>query len=208
MVGIEIILNYFPELSGKKLEQFSLLGDYYRLENEKVNLISRKDFENIYVNHVLHALAYVKCCPFLPGQNVLDIGTGGGFPGIPLAIYFPETEFVLCDSIGKKINAVNSIAEKLALENVLALNQRIENLPQRFDIAVARAVAPMAQMYHWMQNKWENKTHFSLLKGGDLTEEMNELLAINPKLKFKQHLLAKVFYEPFYETKKLIQITE
>lgn len=207
MVGAEIIEKYFPELSQPLREKFRQLQIIYAAENEKVNLISRKDFENIYTNHVLHSLALAKFCSFPQGCEVVDIGTGGGFPGISLAMMFPQTQFVLCDSIGKKIRAVGTMIEALDLNNAKCVNSRAEQLPGKFDIAMARAVAPMKELWGWMQNHWKNKPVFYLLKGGDLSEEMNDLLEINPRIQIKQFHISEVFDEPFFETKKVVQLT-
>lgn len=206
MVGAEIIKNYFPGIDNSKLELFEKLGSVYAEENEKVNLISRKDFENLYSNHILHSLALANFCEFLPGQAVVDIGTGGGFPGIPLAIMYPDTKFVLCDSIGKKIRAVQAVIDALRLTNVEAINSRTESLPYTFDIAVARAVAPAASLWDWMLGKWNNKAVFYLLKGGDLREELNELLDFHPKLIVMEYAISDFINEPFYETKKVVTL--
>jgi len=206
MVKTEIILKYFPDIDKKTIHLFDKLADIYSTENEKVNLISRKDLENLYTNHILHSLTLAKFCSFKPGQTVIDIGTGGGFPGIPLAIMFPETSFFLCDSIGKKIRAVQSIVDALEIQNAHAINNRTELLPGPFDIAVVRAVAPMATLYSWMEGKWKNNIQLYMLKGGDLSEEMNSLLEIHPGLQIKQFPISDVYTEPFYETKKVVHI--
>lgn len=206
MVNAELIFHYFPDLNDTQKAQFVALQEVYQQENEKVNLVSRKDMDNLYVNHILHSLALAKTCQFAPGMKVIDIGTGGGFPGIPLAILFPETEFVLCDSIGKKIRAVAAVAEATGLRNVQATNSRTEALNQQFDVATARAVAPMLSLWNWMQGQWTGKPVFYLLKGGDLVAEMNELLDLAPKTSIRQFPISDIFTEPFFETKKVVEI--
>lgn len=207
MVNAERIFSSFPDLSETQRRQFSMLGELYAWHNERVNLISRKDMDQFYVHHVLHSLALAKVCDFKPGQQVIDIGTGGGFPGIPLSILFPETSFTLCDSIGKKIRVVQDIIATLELENADAVNERTEKLGKKFDIATARAVAPMTELWNWMKGQWKGKPRFYLLKGGDLAAEMNELLDREPGLNFQVTNIADLFEEPFFETKKVIIIT-
>ncbi|MBS3914694.1 MAG: 16S rRNA (guanine(527)-N(7))-methyltransferase RsmG [Bacteroidetes bacterium] len=206
MVKAEIIQKYFPEISNSAYQKIQRLYDIYFSLNEKVNLISRKDFDNFYIHHVLHSLSLAKTCTFPKGSKVLDIGTGGGFPGIPLAIFYPEIHFILADSIGKKIRAVQEVADILELDNVTALNTRIESLQAKVDIVVARAVAPAVELYTWVLGKWAAAPCFYLLKGGDLTMEMQELQSIAPKLRIKEIPISDYFSEPFFETKKVIQI--
>lgn len=204
MVSADIIFKEFPNLTDSQKSDFNRLYPIYKGLNEKVNLISRKDFENFYVHHVLHSLALAKFFDFSQHPTVIDIGTGGGFPGIPLAILFPKSKFYLVDSIGKKISAVQEVCDNLGLENVTALNSRTEELNVKCDIAVARAVAPMTKLWTWMEGKWKNKPTFYLLKGGDLTEEMNDFLQLAPKCKISQKTIADIFDAPFFETKKAI----
>lgn len=206
MVDYTVVLNQFPQLNENQIEAFSKLGNLYAAENEKVNLISRKDMDFFYIHHVLHSLAIAKYYSFLPGQKVIDIGTGGGFPGIPLAILFPDTEFLLCDSIGKKIKAVESVADSLGLENAIVLNARTEDLKLKFDLALARAVAPMSKLWLWMIGNWNKRAHFLLLKGGDLSEEMNELLVLNNKIQIKSTNISAYFSDSYFETKKIVEI--
>jgi len=206
MVTSALIEQYFPNLTDLQKEQFAALYDLYTFHNERVNVISRKDMENFYIHHVLHSLALVKFCDFEGINTVIDIGTGGGFPGIPLGIMFPDIKFHLVDSIGKKINVVNEIAESIGLKNVLGEQLRTEQSEYAYDLAVARAVAPAVQLFDWMKDNWEDKPKFYLLKGGDLTEELNELLQVSPRLRIKSNNISKIFKEDFFETKKVITI--
>ncbi|MBM3399377.1 MAG: 16S rRNA (guanine(527)-N(7))-methyltransferase RsmG [Bacteroidetes bacterium] len=206
MVGAEIIFKHFPELSEKQKQRFLQLETLYKEHNQRVNVISRKDMDMFYLHHVLHSLALAKAFEFPTGSEVIDIGTGGGFPGIPLTILFPNVEFTLCDSIGKKVAVVTDVIEKLGLKNATAVNSRTETLNKHFDIATARAVAPMLQLWTWMQGKWNHKPCFYLLKGGDLTKEITELLKIKSSLKVQKQSISQWYEEPFFETKKVISI--
>jgi len=150
---VETILRYFPGLSPKQISQFSALKELYFHWNEQINVISRKDIENFYMRHVLHSLGIAKVYSFSPGMVVLDVGTGGGFPGIPLAIMFPETQFVLVDSIGKKIKVVNEVASALELSNVNAFHKRAEEVQGTFDFVVSRAVTAMPMFVAWVEKK-------------------------------------------------------
>jgi 16S rRNA (guanine527-N7)-methyltransferase len=208
MVNAELIFRYFPELSEKQKTQFQQLETLYQEHNQRVNVISRKDMEMFYIHHVLHSLALAKAYEFPAGSEVMDIGTGGGFPGIPLAIFFPDVEFTLCDSIGKKVAVVADVIEKLGLKNAAAVNSRTESLNKHFDIATARAVAPMLQLWTWMQGQWNHKPCFYLLKGGDLQEETAELLKLKSSLTIHEQPISQWFEEPFFETKKVISIYE
>jgi 16S rRNA (guanine527-N7)-methyltransferase len=207
MPDSKIVESYFPELVSIQKSQFSHLFSIYKEWNAQINVISRKDEENFYVHHVLHSLAIAKLVQFKPGTSVLDIGTGGGFPGIPLAIMFPETNFVLVDSIGKKIKVVNEVAQSIGLKNVLGLHERVEKIPGKFDFIVSRAVAPMSDLLFWTKDKIESQSKNDIpngwvcLKGGDLNDELS---------KVKKHIrsidIADWFKEDFFETKKVIYV--
>jgi 16S rRNA (guanine527-N7)-methyltransferase len=205
--GTEVIFSNFPNLSQEQRWQVEALAGLYGEWNEKINLISRKDIENLYVNHVLHSLGIAKVISFLPGTEVLDVGTGGGFPGIPLAILFPTTKFHLVDSIGKKITVVSEVAKALGLRNVTAEQIRAEQLEGRYDFIVSRAVTQMREFYGWVHNKVKRESRHSIdngilnLKGGDLEDEMNEL-----KRPYKLYELSGYFKEPFFETKRVVYI--
>jgi len=203
---MELILTYFSNLSETQIAQFSKLKELYIEWNAQINVISRKDIDELYVRHVLHSLGIAKVQPFAPGTSVLDVGTGGGFPGIPLAILFPETKFHLVDSIGKKIKVVNEVATTLGLKNVKAEHIRAENVKGEFDFIVSRAVTKMDDFVIWVRKKIAKKQRHELkngilyLKGGDLTEE----LANFPKA--TQFNLTNYFKEDFFETKKVVHI--
>ena len=202
-----LIKQYFPEITEKQLEQFELLFPLYQEWNEKINVVSRKDIENLMIHHVLHSLAIAKIIPFRPGTEILDVGTGGGFPGIPLAILFPEAQFTLVDSIGKKIKVVQGVSESLGLTNVTALNVRAEDVDQDFEFIISRAVTRITPFYYWVKNK-VSPNHFHILrngliclKGGDLTEELVEL-----GKKHKVFELSSLFKEEFFESKKVVYV--
>jgi 16S rRNA (guanine527-N7)-methyltransferase len=203
---VERISHYFPTLSTLQVAQFSKLLNLYTIWNNQINVISRKDLDNFYERHVLHSLGIAKVYSFQPGTTVLDVGTGGGFPGIPLAILFPETNFVLVDSIGKKIKVVNEVASALGLTNVQAHHLRAEQVKGTFDFVISRAVTAMPVFVEWVKNKIKKgkaSDGFSngilYLKGGDLTEEFKGLPG-----KFKEYPLSNYFSEDFFETKKVI----
>lgn len=203
----QLISRYFPYLTEKQQKQFKLLKGLYQEWNAQINVISRKDEDDFYLHHVLHSLAISKIISFQSGTRVLDIGTGGGFPGIPLAILFPDTQFVLVDSIGKKIKVVNGITESLGLRNVQGIHERVEKIPGQFDFILSRAVAPLADLLFWTKDKLnpENNSELSngwiCLKGGDLTDELSKI-----KKHIRSYSISDWFDEPFFETKKIIYV--
>ena len=207
MSRADIIFHYFPELSDVQKAQFEALYALYKEWNEKINVISRKDIDNLYINHILHSLGIGKVASFKPGADILDVGTGGGFPGIPLAILFPESNFHLIDSIGKKITVVNEVAKEIGLKNVKAQQIRAEQVKDTYDFIVSRAVTRMKEFFGWVNTKVKKKSIHSIgngilyLKGGDLEEEMNEL-----KRPYHLYDLTHFFNEDFFETKKVVYV--
>lgn len=203
----ELISIYFPGLTETQLEQFARLGEIYADWNSKINVISRKDMDQFYIHHVLHSLGIAKVMEFQPGTRVLDIGTGGGFPGIPLAILFPDTHFHLVDSIGKKISVVKDVVKQLKLANVEAQQARAEELVRKYDFVISRAVTRMANFYPWVKNKIrkedfnEFQNGILYLKGGDVDEEMDEL-----DKSYVVYHLDDYFKEEFFETKKVVYL--
>lgn len=203
---MNLIPDNFPNLTEKQYVQFAKLEDLYREWNAKINVISRKDIDALNVKHVLHSLGIAKVQSFLPSSKVLDVGTGGGFPGIPLAIMFPETEFVLVDSIGKKIKVVQAISDSLGLQNVKAIHGRAEKVQGEFDFIVSRAVTQMDDFVKWVRKKIKKKNRHELkngilyLKGGDLSEELKNF----PKANLVN--LTDFFEDPFFDTKKVVHI--
>ncbi len=202
---MELILKYFPEITAHQREQFEALYDLYAEWNAKINVVSRKDFDSLYLRHVLHSLAIAKVCHFDAGARILDVGCGGGFPSIPLAILFPEATIVAADSIGKKISVVAGVSEQLGLTNITPLCSRVEQIPARFDYVVSRAVTAMPTFVDWIWNKIERGKKGSLhngilyLKGGDLAEE----LALTAK-RWDIYEISEFFDEEFFETKKVV----
>lgn len=203
---MELISRYFPDLTEQQVKQFTALESLYTEWNAKINVISRKDIESLYLKHVLHSLGIAKVMSFEKGSSVLDVGTGGGFPGIPLAILFPETQFYLIDVIGKKIKVVEAVAEALALKNVKAAQQRAENVTESFDFVVSRAVTQMEPFVGWIKHTIKKKSVHTLpngilyLKGGNLTEELL------PFPKAQQFDISDFFDDPFFETKKVVHL--
>ncbi len=203
---MEIILRYFNNLSEIQIQQFSKLENLYKLWNAQINVISRKDIDDLYLRHVLHALGIAKVQEFKPGSKILDIGTGGGFPGIPLAIMFPESDFYLVDSIGKKIKVVQAVADELGLKNVKSEHNRAEKVKGEFDFIVSRAVTNMDDFVKWTKKKVAKKQNHELkngilyLKGGDLNEELQNF----PKATIYD--LTNYFEEDFFETKKVVHV--
>jgi len=203
---MEDLLQYFNNLSSVQIEQFSKLEDLYKNWNSKINVVSRKDIDELTIRHVLHSLGIAKVQEFKPNSNILDIGTGGGFPGIPLAILFPESNFHLVDSIGKKIKVVQEIADELGLKNVKAEHIRAEEVKGRFDFIVSRAVTRMDDFVKWTRKKIAKKQNHELkngilyLKGGDLKEELQNF----PKATI--YNLSDYFNEDFFQTKKVVHL--
>lgn len=206
---MDIILKYFADFTPGQMKQFAALEALYKDWNEKINVISRKDTEGLYEKHVLHSLSIAAAFEFAPGSQVLDLGTGGGFPGIPLAIYFPEVKFHLADSIGKKIKVVIAVAEELGLTNVTAQHIRAEEIKNRkFDVVVSRAVAPLKDLWHWSKPLLKKQnvaaggpSGLICLKGGDLAQEIFES-GCKPRV-INIH---QIFAEPYFEEKYLLQV--
>ncbi|WP_297868844.1 16S rRNA (guanine(527)-N(7))-methyltransferase RsmG [uncultured Flavobacterium sp.] len=203
---MEEILKQFPDLSENQILQFQKLQSLYEDWNSKINVISRKDIDELYTRHVLHSLGIAKIIEFRPGSKIMDVGTGGGFPGIPLAILFPEVDFYLIDVIAKKIKVVNEVAAGLGLKNVRAEQKRAELVKQEFDFIVSRAVTNMPDFVKWVDDKVSKKQNHELangilyLKGGDLTEELKDF----PKA--TQYNLSDFFSDEFFETKKVVHL--
>lgn len=205
--AVDIIYHYFPKLSEQQREQFRQLGELYPHWNAQINVISRKDIGSLYLRHVLHSLSIAKFTNFTPGTRILDVGTGGGFPGIPLAILFPEVHFDLVDSIGKKIKVVREVAAAIGLENIAAYHLRAEELDEKYDFVVSRAVTRLSDFHRWVSNKFLRKDKNAIpngilyLKGGDLREEIKE-----SRLRAEVYPLAAYFKEDFFETKQIVYI--
>ena len=203
---MQIIQKYFPDLTEKQIQQFFDLQSLYEYWNSQINVISRKDIDALYINHVLHSLAIAKVVQFEKGTKVLDVGTGGGFPGIPLAILFPEIDFLLVDSIGKKIKVVSEVSTALGLTNVRTMHERAENVDETFDFIVSRAVTNMRVFKKWVDGKVNQKHSNTLnngiiyLKGGDLSVELSQI-------SHQQFHISDYFEEDFFETKKVIYIS-
>jgi 16S rRNA (guanine527-N7)-methyltransferase len=204
---MELIKKYFPELNGDKIAQFEAMNELYHDWNEKINVVSRKDIEELYERHILHSLAIAKIIQFKPGTKVLDVGTGGGFPGIPLAVLFPETEFLLIDSIGKKIKVVNAVAEGLGLKNVSGQHIRVQSVKEKYDFVVSRAVTAFPDFVNMVRKNISRDGKNSLpngiiyLKGGDFSDEIK---------KYRRNIdvtnIPDFFSESFFETKKIVYL--
>lgn len=207
---MDVILKYFADFSEKQLQQFAALEGLYKEWNEQINVISRKDIDSLYLRHVLHSLTIAAAIEFKPGTEIVDIGTGGGFPGIPLAIFFPEVKFLLADSIAKKLKVVQAVADAIELKNVTVQHTRAEDIKGRkFDFAVSRAVAPLKDLLRWSNplvrrgNGQELPNGLICLKGGDLAAEISESGA-RPKLE----PITRIFPEPYFEEKFLVHVTK
>jgi len=202
----EIIFENFPNLSEHQKQLFEKLEELYKDWNQKINVVSRKDIDELYLRHVLHSLGIAKFIEFKDGSSILDVGTGGGFPGIPLAILFPEVHFTLVDSIGKKIKVVNEVVDGLQLTNVTTINARVEEIPGKFDFIVSRAVAAMPTFVHWIKGKIKKESKHPIrngvlyLKGGDLKEELKDYRTA------EIYNLTDYFKEDFFETKKMVYL--
>jgi len=208
MSDLSILEKYFPNLTPEQKEQFGKIRDLYTYWNDQINVVSRKDIDNLILKHVLHSLAIAKVISFAPGTHVLDVGTGGGFPGIPLAILFPETTFHLVDSIAKKIKVVHEVTASLELKNVTAEQERAEKLKGTYHFVVSRAVTEFNRFYAWTQQRINRKEHFNTLpngilylKGGDLSEEMQRFTN-----RLSYYPITDFFEDPFFETKKVVYV--
>ena len=203
---MDLILKYFPNLTDIQIQQFKELEELYQDWNLKINVVSRKDIDELYMRHVLHSLGIAKVLEFKDGSKILDVGTGGGFPGIPLAILFPECQFHFVDSIAKKLKVVNEVVEGLGLPNVKTTHSRVEEIKDTYDFIVSRAVAVMPTFVHWVKGKIAKKQKHELkngilyLKGGDLTEELQSYQTATI------YNLSDYFDEEFYETKKVVHL--
>ena len=208
-ISSALIQKYFKDLSKEQIAQFDQLYDLYSFWNAQINVISRKDIEELYERHILHSLGIAKFCRFKAGEKVLDVGTGGGFPGIPLAILFPETQFHLVDSIGKKIKVVAEVAAALGLTNVKASHLRAEQVTDKYDFVVSRAVTRLIDFYPWVKGKFNKDSKNAIangilyLKGGELAEEIKE-----SNLKAELYPLSAYFEEEFFETKYVVYIPQ
>ena len=203
---MDLLERYFPNLTATQKQQFAALGALYSEWNAKINVISRKDIDNFYEHHVLHSLAIAKAVQFAPGTRVLDIGPGGGFPGVPLAIMFPETQFLLVDSVGKKLKVIDDIAKRIGLTNVQTQHERAENIAGQFDFVTSRAVTRLNEAWGWVANKIATERHNALpngllyLKGGDITAELPSAVQVS------RYELSDWFSEPYFSEKALVHL--
>ena len=205
---MEALTDIFPGLTDLQQTQFDAMEDLYRLWNGRINVISRKDMDQMRLHHILHSLAIAKAVGFPAGSTVLDVGTGGGFPGIPLAVFFPEVQFTLCDSIGKKVKVAQAVARALQLDNVTCVQARAESLPGRFDYVVSRAVTDLATFWPWVKGKFSRAVFY--LKGGDLNEEVDALVRhcrVDPS-RISQLRISDWFDDPWFAEKKIVVITQ
>jgi 16S rRNA (guanine527-N7)-methyltransferase len=206
-MSLELIKLYFPGLVSSKLEKFDSLFSLYEDWNSKINVISRKDMDQFYERHVLHSLAIAKFTGFKPGAKIMDLGTGGGFPAIPLAIFYPDVQFTAVDSIGKKIKVVEEVSKSLGLSNVIPVNGRAESLSTKFDFVITRAVAELPLLVQWSEKLISSKQNHAIpnglicLKGGDLNEEIKPF-----KKRVQVYELSSWFKEEFFETKKIVYL--
>ncbi|MDO6519209.1 16S rRNA m(7)G-527 methyltransferase [Zobellia uliginosa] len=202
----ELVFKYFPNLSELQQKRFILLEELYKDWNQKINVVSRKDIDELYLRHVLHSTGIAKVQQFNDGSSVLDVGTGGGFPGVPLAILFPEVQFTLVDSIGKKIKVVEEVVQGLGIDNVRTINARVEETKEQHDFIVSRAVAAMPTFVHWVKGRikkdslHERRNGILYLKGGDLSEELEGYKSV------ETYDLTDYFEESFFETKKVVYL--
>ena len=209
MDSVALIEKYFDNLTEEQRKQFAMLGEIYGEWNAKINVVSRKDMEHIYLHHILHSLAIAKVCQFEDGAKVLDVGCGGGFPSVPLAIMVPNVQFTSCDSIGKKIRVVEGVCEAAGIKNIRTVNGRVEQLKEQFDYIVSRAVTDMPTFVGWVRGmvrkgeKGSRPNGILYLKGGDLTEELKA-----SRRKWERIYLSEIFEEEFFETKQVVYSTE
>ena len=206
MNGVELIYKYFDGLTEEQKRQFAALYEVYAEWNAKINVISRKDFDSLYLKHILHSLAIAKVCNFNDGAKIMDVGCGGGFPSVPLAILFPNVQFTSVDSIGKKITVVKGVCSAVGIKNLTAINDRVENIPEKFDFVISRAVTDMATFVGWVWKKIERgegkgtlPNGILYLKGGDLDAELAAT-----KMKWERYNIADYFSEEFFETKQVV----
>ena len=210
MDSVALIEKYFDNLTEEQRKQFAMLGEIYGEWNAKINVVSRKDMEHIYLHHILHSLAIAKVCTFADGAKVMDVGCGGGFPSVPLAILFPNVQFTSVDSIGKKITVVKGVCEAVGITNLKAINDRVENIPEKFDFVISRAVTDMATFVGWVWKKIERgegkgtlPNGILYLKGGDLDAELSQT-----KMPWTRYNISDYFEEEFFETKQVVYSTK